>query len=634
MKQALNIALVLLVIPVLGWANTVTYDYEPLWTTYGTGTHLPGDLAFSEDLADVYVSDFYSSGTPYFNTARIEPATAVFGNGQIINLGNIDLIIDFTADGDVTFEFLDMGGSVNLQVNGFGAVLEAADMAMLAGVVAPGVVMNVAVVPVAGGHRGTATLVGPVHELRVGGQEFWVDSMFDDNGVSSALGGCDFIVDHESLTLGKTWDGSSVSPGDWIFNENGIDVTIHELDWGTGGLGFNFCRVETPIVVDFGYNHVMNLNNVCNRYHINSLAIPVASVTFEYLDLGGTENLQVNGATLFVGNLPSFPNNVAPGVTMIVNTFPVGIGGERAVVELYGDVQDLLVGGQEFYIDDICVNKSEEPVECDRLVDHESLGLGDSWGAGSGHGPGDLAFVEDGIPVYLERFDAGSMILFNECFVQSSFSGMGDGQVMNLNNICNLYDIAAAGALVTEVTFEFLSLGGEENLQVNGAPLFIGNIELAPIAIAPGVTYSVTTYPVNGGIRGEARLVGAVNTLLLGGQEFWVDNICIKLHIGSAVDDEMPASSLVLSPNFPNPFNPRTTLNFSLERDANVKLSIHDAAGRLVKTLVSEQKSAGDHQAVWNGRDDRGYSVAAGVYLVRVATDKGEVKTQKIGLIK
>ena len=162
----------------------------------------------------MFVDEFYSSGVPYFGTAHIEAASAIFGNNNVLQVNNVDLIIDFTADGDVTFEFLDMGGSVNLQVNGFGAVLEAEDMAMLAGTVAPGIVLNVAVVAVGGGHRGTATLTGPVHTLRVGGQEFWLDGMACHNGVSSpALGACDYQVTHESLLLGETWDSGTSFAG-------------------------------------------------------------------------------------------------------------------------------------------------------------------------------------------------------------------------------------------------------------------------------------------------------------------------------------------------------------------------------------------------------------------------------------
>ena len=486
MKKALNIALLLLVLPVLAWANTVTNDFLPAAATYGIGTHAPGDFAFSEDLAMVTVDEFFSAGTPYFNTARVQPAMAIFGNGQIMNLDNIDLVIDFTADGNVTFEYLNLGGSVNLQVNGYAAVLEGPDLASLVGTVAPGVTLNVATVAVGGGVRGTATLTGGVYKLRVGGQEFWVDDMASDNGVSAGLGSCDFLVDHESLALGKTWDSGTVSPGDWIFNEDGIDVTIHELDWGTGGMGFNECSVQVPGVVGFGYNQAMNLNNVCNMYHINSLGISVAEVKFEFLDYGGMENLQVNGGTLHIGDLPTFPVNVAPGVVMGVTTYAIGSGAYYAEVVLTGNVQELLVGGQEFYIDDICVVKGEDsPLECDYLVDHETLSIGDTWGAAYGSSPGDVAFVEDGIPVILERFETSLGAYFNECTVVPALSGMGDVRVMNLNNIANLYDISAVGAWVGEVTFEFLTLGGVENIEVNGAGRFVGDLELAPPAIAP-----------------------------------------------------------------------------------------------------------------------------------------------------
>lgn len=111
----------------------------------------------------------------------------------------------------------------------------------------------------------------------------------------------------------------------------------------------------------------------------------------------------------------------------------------------------------------------------------------------------------------------------------------------------------------------------------------------------------------------------------------------MKKHAASGVGDRTPGlqgSRIELQPNFPNPFNPRTTLSFRLEQGADVRLTIHDMAGRLVKTLVAEHRDAGSHQVVWNGTDERGGAAAAGVYLVRVATGDGEVETRKIGLIK
>ena len=71
-----------------------------------------------------------------------------------------------------------------------------------------------------------------------------------------------------------------------------------------------------------------------------------------------------------------------------------------------------------------------------------------------------------------------------------------------------------------------------------------------------------------------------------------------------------------LLPNVPNPFNPRTNLVYELDRNAAVDLRIYDASGRLVRVLVADlEQAAGRHEVTWDGRDDRGIDVAAGVYL-------------------
>jgi hypothetical protein len=77
----------------------------------------------------------------------------------------------------------------------------------------------------------------------------------------------------------------------------------------------------------------------------------------------------------------------------------------------------------------------------------------------------------------------------------------------------------------------------------------------------------------------------------------------------------------------PNPFNPSTTLSFALAVPGNVQLKTYDTAGRLVATLLNEHMGAGPHKVVWDGRDDSGRAVAAGVYLYRLtAGSYGETK--------
>jgi len=102
----------------------------------------------------------------------------------------------------------------------------------------------------------------------------------------------------------------------------------------------------------------------------------------------------------------------------------------------------------------------------------------------------------------------------------------------------------------------------------------------------------------------------------------------------TGVQDPLPAvAGVMLEPNFPNPFNPSTTLLFSLEQAGEVRLAIYDAAGREVRELLAGTHDAGRHQVVWDGRDRGGRLAAAGVYLARLEA-AGRVETRKLALIK
>lgn len=85
------------------------------------------------------------------------------------------------------------------------------------------------------------------------------------------------------------------------------------------------------------------------------------------------------------------------------------------------------------------------------------------------------------------------------------------------------------------------------------------------------------------------------------------------------VDDgqEVPVRT-ELSVNYPNPFNPTTTIAYSLERPANVTLSIYDATGCTVLVLINAKQEAAHYKTTWDGRDHAGTPVASGVYFLRL----------------
>ena len=75
-----------------------------------------------------------------------------------------------------------------------------------------------------------------------------------------------------------------------------------------------------------------------------------------------------------------------------------------------------------------------------------------------------------------------------------------------------------------------------------------------------------------------------------------------------------------LHANYPNPFNPSTTLRYDLPEAAEVTLLVYDLLGREVVRLVDGRLEAGYHRVVWNGRDARGREVPTGMYIVLMAT--------------
>ncbi len=88
-----------------------------------------------------------------------------------------------------------------------------------------------------------------------------------------------------------------------------------------------------------------------------------------------------------------------------------------------------------------------------------------------------------------------------------------------------------------------------------------------------------------------------------------------------------------LEQNFPNPFNPTTTLSFSLKNATNVNLTVYDVAGRRVRELVNEHRDRGAYKMVWDGQNDAGQTVASGVYFYKLVAGSF-TDTKKMTILK
>ena len=85
--------------------------------------------------------------------------------------------------------------------------------------------------------------------------------------------------------------------------------------------------------------------------------------------------------------------------------------------------------------------------------------------------------------------------------------------------------------------------------------------------------------------------------------------------------------------NYPNPFNPETTIPFYLPASNQVKITIYDILGRKIKTLVNSKLSQGNYKINWNGKDNSNNNVASGIYILHFETNNF-AKSRKMVLIR
>lgn len=84
---------------------------------------------------------------------------------------------------------------------------------------------------------------------------------------------------------------------------------------------------------------------------------------------------------------------------------------------------------------------------------------------------------------------------------------------------------------------------------------------------------------------------------------------------GNNAEEELLINTTQILGIYPNPFNPQTTISFSLKDRAEVKLSIYNIRGQKVRTLVNNTIEAGIHEITWNGKDDNNKNVSSGIYF-------------------
>lgn len=116
---------------------------------------------------------------------------------------------------------------------------------------------------------------------------------------------------------------------------------------------------------------------------------------------------------------------------------------------------------------------------------------------------------------------------------------------------------------------------------------------------------------------------------------FLVDDVEVWSIKDVSTEDQHGVAPMVtgLGRNYPNPFNPDTNIEFSVQETGLVTVEVFNILGQKIKTLVNEEFEAGRHQVVWNGRDDNNREVSSGIYFYRMKTGR-YTSTKKMIMMK
>ncbi len=168
-----------------------------------------------------------------------------------------------------------------------------------------------------------------------------------------------FQVTFDALTPGTRYGASAGQvSGDVIFTEDGIPVSVLAIPSALEGGAFGECQVK-PATSQFGTGRFMEINNINLKFDLTGLGGVVDFASFAFADFGGAQFLSVNGEPISRTQLTAGVTRIAPGVNLNVTiTSPAGTRPITGVAMLSGPVETLIVGGQEFALDSLLVQRT------------------------------------------------------------------------------------------------------------------------------------------------------------------------------------------------------------------------------------------------------------------------------------
>ena len=551
------------------WSAPPMVQGDVLFTDAGVevSVDILGPLADNDGDGDV---DFDDSPSVEYVEVVSSPMPAVFGNGKVLRTSNA--VVKFNIEAampnvnEVCFEILDLGGVDNIAINGSPIAITSADLngdgimdtpfyggqEVLNGTMLGGVFVSASKMTFPGGAKILFRLIGDVNELAIGGQEYWIgDLCIDGTPVVDPIQGC---TDASACN----YDASTTQDdGSCTYPETGYDCNGE----GTinGCMDSSACNFNPTATIQ-------TANDICiypvDGYNCNGECTNDTDgdgICDENEAVGCTDPSAINynsaadfddGSCIYAGCTDSSAANYDPDANF-----------DDGSCEYPGctDPNALNFDPMATFDDGSCVYPDQNPVPCDSLCDlmvtYELL-PGAYWSAPP-MVQGDVLFTDAGVEVSVDilgpladndgdgdvDFDDSPSVEYVEVVSSPMPAVFGNGKVLRTSNAVVKFNIEAAMPNVNEVCFEILDLGGVDNIAINGSPIaitsadlngdgimdtpFYGGQEVLNGTMLGGVFVSASKMTFPGGAKILFRLIGDVNELAIGGQEYWIGDLCI-----------------------------------------------------------------------------------------------------------
>ncbi len=305
--------------------------------------------------------------------------------------------------------------------------------------------------------------------------------------------------------------GTSYNLGD-VFTSDGVSFTVVQFIWGNGNPSPSGTVTVSDQQLSGGSGNDIFISNVSVK---PTLPAGTTKITFNAGTYGGNMNLKVNGDFLNFNDIATISSTTLGGVLITAT----GSQGAPGTWTLEGNITSFEVGGQEFWVDNLCIESDEDPEPtCDIIVKFEDLTVGTSYNIGD-------VFTSDGLSFTVVQFIWGNVNPSPSGTVTVSdqqLSG-GSGNDIFISNV-SVKPTLPVGT--TKITFNAGTYGGNMNLKVNGDFLNFNDIAAISSSTLGGVSITATGFQ---GTPGIWTLEGDITSIEVGGQEFWVDNLCITV---------------------------------------------------------------------------------------------------------